>query len=287
MEPKNVFLAIAAAALVLQTAPCAAGGDYFSAAGKIAAAAEAGGFRRIAVLDFAVNGPATRDEARYIAEKLSHYLAARKGLEIIERALLDRVLGEQRLRASAGGSGAEAAVFSVDAVVTGTLFSDELDQSVVAKLLEVRTGRVVASFEIKAERRWEISPRLSRTGPETRGLPQLPDFYLAPPDLRDAPAAPVFETCSERRRDLADANRALLELKARYWALKMREPGFDRRRLTVNPGSELGDRGLKKEFYSLLRAHFDADEPPPFPNGRCADCPPSWKRRSGCWTTAG
>lgn len=256
MDSKRVFLTIAAAAvLAVPAAPCAAGGDYLSAAKKIAAAAEAGGFKRIAVLDFAVNGPASRDEARYIAEKLSHYLSSRKGLEIIERALLDRVLGEQRLQASAGGTGDAAAIFPVDAVVTGTLFSDALDQSVLARLLEVKSGRVIASFEIKTERRWEMALEMDR-------LPPLPDFHMAPPDLRDAPAAPVFETCSGRRRGLADDNRALLEVKARYWAQKMREPGFDRRRLTVNPGSELGDRDLKKEFYSLLRSHYDAQTPP-------------------------
>ncbi|KAF0124994.1 MAG: hypothetical protein FD189_2019 [Elusimicrobia bacterium] len=280
MDSKKVFLTIAAAALALQSAPCAAGagrhlpqsvpgalrpagGEYFSAAKSIAEAARAGGFKRIAVLDFAVSGPASSAEARYISEKLSHYLSGSKGLEIIERTLLERVLGEQRLRASAGHGagalagtgGAAASVFSVDAVVTGTLFSDELSQSVMTKLLEVGTGRVLASFEIKTEKRWDLTPDMER-------LPALPDFYAAPADLRDAPAAPAFAACSERRRALADANRGLLAVKAGYWARKMREPGFDRRRLTLNPGSELGDRELKKEFYSLLRRYYDAETPP-------------------------
>jgi hypothetical protein len=58
-------------------------------------------------------------------------------------------------------------------------------------------------------------------------------------------------------------NSAAVDLKARYWARKLKEPGFVPGSLTRNPGSEIRDRGVRQQFYELLTAYHERENAPP------------------------
>ena len=50
----------------------------------------------------------------------------------------------------------------------------------------------------------------------------------------------------------------MIETKARYWASRLREPGFSIRRLRRNPGSEIRSLSARHEFYARVKQLFDA-----------------------------
>ena len=54
---------------------------------------------------------------------------------------------------------------------------------------------------------------------------------------------------------------AAVELKARYWAVKVRDPGFSYSGLERAPGSELRDYGTLQRFYELFNAYYYQDGP--------------------------
>jgi hypothetical protein len=55
--------------------------------------------------------------------------------------------------------------------------------------------------------------------------------------------------------------RQVLELKARYWAGKLRE-GTSLRELKSNPGSTISDPALRREFYERLKFWYDQGDAP-------------------------
>ncbi len=131
-------------------------GDCKSVADKIARFAETNGINRISVLGFTGKGGAERNETDYITERISAYLAGRAKPALIERALLEKVLKEARLSSSAGGPeyGPKilSDVFSIDAVVTGTVFAAGDKLKILAKLIDARSGRVLLAAQAEAER---------------------------------------------------------------------------------------------------------------------------------------
>lgn len=225
---------------------------------KIVKFAGANGVDKIAVLGFAAKGGAGKDETDYVSESLGVCLAGRARPALIERALLEKVLKEARLSSEAGGDGDKAKalrdIFSLDAVVTGTVFAAGDRLKIVTKLIDVKTGRVLLAARSE-------SPRERQRDPE---LPDLIDlewdsaqWALPPAGLRDAVADPQAG-CAERKKKLSGLNSELVEQKARYWADRMREPGFSVRGLTRNPGSEIADPEVRARFYKLLGGYYQA-----------------------------
>lgn len=263
-----IWLIPAAAGALLLLCATASGADdpYGRLSDSIAAAARAGGVGKLAVLEFSAKAGTERGEAEYVSEKIAAGLAGRKRPALIERSALETLIKEAR-RASAA-SGADAAkgalreMFSVDAVVTGSVFSAGSKLKIIAKLIEVETGRVLLSREEEAEREW---PQFS----EMWDL-NLPEFAPAAAgaaplklsDLRDAVADGKAFSCGERWKLAGEKNSRLLDAKARYWAGRMKEPGFSISGLTRNPGTEIADRGLKSKFYRLLSNYHGEDGSP-------------------------
>lgn len=105
--------------------------------------------KKIAVLAFQeLDGRATM-LGTYVAEDLGTRLFDLGSFEIVERAMLDRLLGEIKLGQS-GVIDPETAkqvgkVAGVDAVVTGTLAEFQSHVAVNARLIDVETGRVLAA----------------------------------------------------------------------------------------------------------------------------------------------
>ncbi|MDO8805122.1 MAG: hypothetical protein Q7R35_11870 [Elusimicrobiota bacterium] len=280
MENKGLkLIAGLTSALALLSSPAAAGADgYRNLSAQIIKCAETNSLKKIAVLAFSAKGGAGRNDTEYAAEKIGLYLAGSKKTALIERTLLERVLKETRLSSAAGGVADKAEILknalSLDAVVTGVVFADGENLKVLARLIDLKTGRVLLAAETEAGR---LPPELSdgdfaSMEPPEVTFPELPAEWDRPAPasswtaFRDAVAEPADQSCPGRWSLVAKLNEELVDAKARYWALKMKAPGFSLRSLTRNPGSEIKDPGVKARFYSLLTAYFrEGEYAPPEP----------------------
>lgn len=247
--------------------PFARADAYRALSRSIARCAVENSMRKIAVLDFAAKGGAGKSETAYVAEKMGVQLAGSKEVSIIERALLEKVLKEAGISSAAGGyDSAEALknMLSLDAVVTGVVFADGDTLRVFARLIEVKTGRVLLAAEDEAGRQEPdlLGGRLGDMEPPAVPFPELPGEWSFPAGaasraaLRDALSDSGAEPCQARRKAVNRLNAELVDSKARYWAARMKTPGFNRLALTKNPGSEIGDADVKARFYKLLAAYY-------------------------------
>jgi len=255
------------AALLVFSASLSGAAGYGEISKKLIAGAKAGGAARIGVLQFSAKGGAVKAEAEYAGEKIEESLAVKGAPELVERASLQKILREARLARTADGGPAAAdglrAMLSVDAVVTGAVFPSGGKLKIFARLVEVKTGRVLA-LAAGEEDREDFLPEdpFSETGLEGLGAPAVPGHWnpavLSPSSsaFRDAMAELNSPSCGERRRELAKANARLVEDKALYWASRMKEPGFSISGLRRNPGSEIADPGVKSAFYQSLSAYY-------------------------------
>lgn len=242
---------------------CPASASDANTCDKAAAAiidfALANDIHKISVLGYTPKAGVEKNETDYLSEKLGACLAGRKIPALIERELLEKVLKEARLFSSAGtdweGAGLNA-LLSVDAVVAGTVFSSGDRLKVLTKLIDMKTGRVLLASRSEAEREW---PQLPEVPELDFGWGSGPAPSSPPPDLRDAVAEPGPASCADRRTRLAGRNAKLVDAKARYWANRMKEPGFSIRGLTGNPGSEISAPQVKSRFYEKLNAYYRSE----------------------------
>lgn len=257
------------AALALPAAASAASG-YAALSEKLAKAAEAGGVTRITVGGFSSEGEGSSGEASFAAEKISHALAGRGGLQVSDQAVLELNAG--------GGAGWLKKLPSKlrpQALVRGAVFVEDGRVTVMAKLVDAASGRVLASAEMRAE------PRFS-------SLPPVPDLdWGAPPSaaampdpFRDAPADDGFD-CQGAFKNMDRLNEKAVDLKARYWAAKLKEPGFVHGSLTRNPGSEIRNPLLKDQFYELLKRYYGLEEVPALPSAQLKQLEAFMDRESG------
>ncbi|MDP2866548.1 MAG: hypothetical protein Q8O90_09910 [Elusimicrobiota bacterium] len=264
----NFKLTAALAIACSLAVPPACGADAYRALSmRIAKSAVENSIKKIAVLEFAAKGGAGKSETAYVAEKMGVQLAGSKIVALIERALLEKVLKEAGLSSAAGASDKTEIlrnILSLDAVVTGVVFADGDTLRVFARLIDVRTGRVLLAAEEEAGRQQPdpLGGRFEDIELPDVSFPELPagwnPFVAAAPraSFRDAVSDPVTGSCSGRRSVVNRLNAELVDLKARYWAIRMKTPGFDRRTLTRNPGSEIGDTEIKARFYKLLADYY-------------------------------
>ncbi len=270
---KLIWELAAAAGIVFCPADLHAAG-YKDLSAQLLRCAETNALKKIAVLDFTAKGGAGKSDTDYAAEKIGTYLAGSKKTALIERALLERVLKETRLSSVSGDMADKTEIlksmFSLDAVVTGAVFADGEKLRVLARLIELKTGRVLMAAETEAGR---LPPDLSGVDfggmePPEVPFPELPAGWntaawndpapaAARADFRDAVADPADRSCPGRKSLLAKMNARLVDAKAWYWAGKMKAPGFSRAGLTKNPGSEIKDPGVKAIFYERLGDYFD------------------------------
>jgi len=250
-------------------APAGAAG-YKQLSARLMKCAEANAFKKIAVLEFSSKGGVESRDAEYAAEKIGLYLAGSKKTALIERALLERVLNETRLSAAADGPEDKAEILksmlSLDAVVTGTVFPDGKKLMVMARLIDLKTGRVLLAAEAEAGRLpagFTDNSALLLYSPNASSLDRRQAPYAAPAGLRDALAEPEGRSCPARRLEVAKLNAELVDAKARYWAIKMKAPGFSLRSTELPPGSEIGDNGVKALFYKLFAVYFEGETPVP------------------------
>lgn len=241
--------------LALLTVSAAAAADYKSLAADLARTARVNGVSRVALGAFSA-APGAENEARYAEERTSGGLSSQRDLEVLDQAALE---------ASAGSKGWLAALpakLRPQALVKGSVFQNGEDITLLVKLVDARSGRVLGSMELSSKARFSE-------------LPPVPDINWGAPvalgpmqdDFRDAPADNGFD-CAGALREMTRLNTAAVDLKARYWARKMKEPGFTMGSLNRNPGSEIRDFQVKNKFYELLTKYHEQDASPALPEAQ-------------------
>ena len=142
-------------------------------AGQIAASVAKEQKKKIAVLPFrALDGQQTM-LGMFLAEELVTNLFER-GLDIVERTMLDKVLGEIKLGQS-GVIDPETArqvgkVAGVDALVSGTITDLSSYVALNCRLIDAQTGRVFAAAQVKIAKDDDVKKILNASAP---AAPQL------------------------------------------------------------------------------------------------------------------
>lgn len=248
-------------------------GDCGSIANEIARAAVKFSKKRVAVAPF--QGPRGRESfsGAVVSERLISNLLAQGTIDVVERALLKNVMREQRLErfglVDPRMVKTLGKVLGVEALVTGTVV--ELRDGRVeinARLVDAETAKVLSAMTVSIEKEWsEFSPEEVMNVP----VPELPDFEVAA--NTPAPAwrynvndtagdLPGADSCGESHSQVDELERSIVDLKARYWAARLKDPAFSGSSLKQNPGSEIENSDLKNRFYSQLRLWYDNSSAP-------------------------
>lgn len=248
-------LMILSAALMMTTSVAAEEIDYRHMAQQIASVARKAKMNKVALGNFEPGGFGHEEEAAYARAKILRWLSQEEGVEVVDLA------GAQHLRAGISGKtpqDRDAAFYrklKARMIVTASVFGGMEETEIILRLQDPGTGRILASAEAKVEARFQAGG-LSLGQIEPVMPPDIPG------DLRDALSTPKEKACEDRFRELGRFNEAMVETKARYWAAKLREPGFSYSGLSRNPGSEIRDRGTRSRFYDLLTKWHEGEESP-------------------------
>jgi TolB-like protein len=259
-----LFLTCAAAALLAAPPSCAAD-PYEKSAKAISRIAERALKRRVAVLPFLpVAGTDTRGSMA-LAERITAHLSRQPGIEVVERTLLEKVLREQGLAQQGVLDGRQSdkvgRVLGVDCLLTGSILGlGDGRIEVNARLIDAVTARVLGAETLQVRRDWDES-----------GFGGL-DVVVLPPDLGEA--GPLALPGEGALRDALGGGKAgcedwearsdrlqatVLELKARFWAARLREPSFSAHGLTRNPGSEVRSIALRQDLYRRIRELYEQE----------------------------
>jgi TolB-like protein len=157
--------------------------------------------KRIAVLAFPYHNGDYSSGSSIVSERLTTFMVERGGAQVVERALLDKTLGEMRL----GLTGAIdpkttqqlGKTLGAEAVVTGTLI--DLEDSVTevnARMVLTETGAILAAATTRIPRTWNDLPRppVAKRGPaqeEERGTVHMSKLITVSSPRRDD-AVPVY-----------------------------------------------------------------------------------------------
>ncbi|MBI4655807.1 MAG: hypothetical protein HY746_03555 [Elusimicrobia bacterium] len=260
MKEKNLKIAAAAVLLPIvlsafNVKPAFAGNIYKSMAKEFGEISKNKGFKKVAVVGFLNKNDVSREETEYISDKLTTQLVRTEKLQVVERQLLSKIAEEKKLALSGLTADEKrnkiGEILSVDAIISGSVFSEGENLKIMAKLINIENGQILKAFEGEIERVWTLVPE----PPETDF--NLDAVYAAvPADLRDSPKDSEIFVCEKAYRDLEGLQKKSVELKARYWAAKMKSPGFSYSELTRNPGSEIKNPGVKRRFYELLQNSY-------------------------------
>ena len=247
-----------AAFALLLAAPSAYCGDFDKLASQLSRAAKSHGRSRVAILPFQVIGGKGSTSGRIVSERLVSPLMAAGDVEVVERAMLESVMHEQQLQFS-GAVDARSVkeigkILNVDAVITGTVIALKDERvEVNARLIDTESAKVLFAAETKVEQDWNES-MFDDAAWGAGMFPPVPNFDLA------SNASAADWGCMGVPDQIDDLERSVTDLKARFWAQKLRA-GLDGATLKKNPGSEIRNTEIRADFYKSLKVHASAAEP--------------------------
>ncbi|MFI5363524.1 MAG: FlgO family outer membrane protein [Elusimicrobiota bacterium] len=244
---------------LLLAAPSAFGGDFDKLAGQLSRAAKSHGRSRVAILPFQVIGGRGTTSGRIVSERLVGPLMSGGDVEVVERSMLETVMREQQLQFS-GAVDARSVkelgkILNVDAVITGTVIALKNDRvEVNARLIDAESAKVLFAAETKVEKDWNESLFDDSAWSGGSQWPAVPNFDLA------ASASAADWGCVGIPDQIDDLERSILDLKARFWAQKLRA-GLNGSELKTNPGSEIRNPEIRADFYKSLTVQSSAIGP--------------------------
>ncbi len=259
-------------AILMATAPASCMADEFKAlAVELSQAAASSGVRSLAVLPFAPSDESPAQEGLSIADRLLTQIVRGGKVLAVERSMLRRVLEEHHLAqtgiADAGLIKKIGEIVPVGAVITGS-FGNSMEETVIeARLIDVKSGIILAAAERKVERKPSGLQGSKLDAADGKGFLWVPapQLTVAAPDIQeersDANPAPGDRSCANAAERIDALEARILDVKARYWAGQLKK-GVSLAGLTVNPGSEITDPDLKKNFYARIQHWYNADRTP-------------------------
>lgn len=272
MNIKNLKYLCAAllTAALLSPAGAQGSGEYGRLAYGLAQAAIGHGMSRVAMGAFSSAGASAEEDARFASERTAAGLAEGTGIEFLDLAVLEAAAGGRE-----GWLARLPAKTRPQALVKGTVFKEGEKITVIVRLVEASTGRVLASLQAVSRARFSELPPVP-----DMDWGSAPEVAPVQDPFRDAPADGGFN-CSAAFREMDRVNAGAAELKARYWAAKMKERGFVMGSLTRNPGSEIRDPLLKQKFYDLLTRYYGEEGAPELSRDQSARLEEFMGRESG------
>ncbi len=211
--------------------------------------------KRIAVLHFPYHNGDVSSGSSIVSERLITLIVERGDTEVVERALLDKTLGEIRLGMSGmldpSTTQKLGKVLGVKAIVTGTLIDlEEQKTEVNARLIDTETGSILAASTARIRRTWTDLPRrpvVVRTS-DDEGRSTLHASKPIPTPSRGQAMLPMYAT------PVAPASAAAVEPSAEDDVLTLKNEDITpmRQRGMDDPARVLND--------------FLADSRPPPPN---------------------
>jgi TolB-like protein len=223
----------------------AAAADLDGIGRQLAQAARAAGLRRVAVARLE---PARgRDDSRAdaLTEDMTLALVRAGGVQAVERAEIGKLAEELKLDrtgAVAGAADREARLSAVDALVVGRYEIDGVRMRVFARVVDAQTGVIVGAAAADFAND-EDSPTGLRDA--VASLP-APGAALAGLDCTNAVAR------------LTSEQESLLELKARYWAFRMRL-GVDGATASADALATIPDADQRVRYMDSLASWNAAD----------------------------
>ncbi|MFA5138739.1 MAG: CsgG/HfaB family protein [Elusimicrobiota bacterium] len=216
------------------------------------------GYRRVAVLPFQASGGGRVSGGLAISERLVSRMVSRRGLEVVERTLLDQVFKELELGSrgviDASQTRRVGRVLGVQAIVTGSFFAIGAGLlEVHARLIDAETARILGAATAVVKQEWQ-----------DEGLGSNWTWDIQPPRLEEFPIVRLVPDPFQEEPDCAgwegrvdQLQASTLELRARYWAGRLREPGFRPSELRRNPGSDIRSLSARHGFYKRLKELYD------------------------------
>lgn len=147
-------------------ASCAFADGYKSIAHKLAKSSRRTGVKKIAILPFIHLNRTISAGTVATSERLTRWMGEQRGLEIIERQLLEKILGEESLRLTGAldpdNSRGIGKILNADAVISGTLLENKKGLvEIYARLIRIHDGKILASAEATVKKDW-IDPEAAR-----------------------------------------------------------------------------------------------------------------------------
>jgi hypothetical protein len=200
--------------------------EYKRLAGGLSRTLKTRGLSRLAISDFLAQGTGS-EEARYAQQRLSEALFNEPGIGVMDLSVLEKLKDRGR--------------HWPEVLIQGEVYPSDKGVAVIVKALDARDGRVLGVMQIAAK--------------------NMKEDALGDDDFRDAISAMVDPVCIKLLKEIQDGNRADVDLKARYWAAKVREPDFSYSQLDRFPGGEFADYQTRQKFYELINVYYEQPGP--------------------------
>lgn len=224
--------AVLSALLFAAYAPLCRAESYGQLAEGVSRAAAREGAVKIVLENFTARDGASAADAEDARLRVQAELKRKPGLELVDKS-----------------AGKKGGAYRADGSVYGLVWRTPEGLGIVLRLLDVSSGELLGTA-------WAVPVREADPGPPAQAA-KLP----FPADLRDSPGG-SGDGCDALMAGLEDPNEDLLDLKARYWAFRMRQPGYAGKRHARKPGAELAGPAAPGKFKALLKKYYKAEAAP-------------------------